>query len=384
MPYLIITICLLIALIASIGWYGSWRKSATSDLGVADGLDKALRDNRHEMGEGLKNATDSINKQLNNLQTAISKTLENLRQDNHQQLERMRQTVDEKLQATLEKRLTESFKRVDLQLEAVNKNMGEMQTLASDVGALQKTLSGVKTRGVWGEAHLDNLLSEVLNAEQYEVNFKPKANSAESVEFALKIPSPEGSSLYIPVDAKFPLTRFDQLQQALESNQLPAIEKARSALAAEIKTQAKKISSKYINPPITTDFAIMYLPLESLYAEVSQQTDLIEELRRKYKVSLSGPNTILPMLAMIGMGYRSLAIQKRVSEVWDILIETQEEFGKFGVLMEKAKSKLDEASGVIESASSKTRSIEKKFQKVQRIEMPDTDNLAKDDLQSQN
>ena len=383
MPYLIITICLLVALIAGIGWYRSWRKADTAGLGTA-GLDKALRDNRREMNEGLKNATDSINKQLNNLQTAVSKTLENLRQDNHQQLERMRQTVDEKLQATLEKRLTESFKRVDQQLEAVNKNMGEMQTLASDVGELQKTLSGVKTRGVWGEAHLDNLLSEVLNSEQYEVNFKPRANSAESVEFALKIPSADGSALYIPVDTKFPLTRFDQLQQALESNQLPAIAKARSALAREIKTQAKKISSKYINPPLTTDFAIMYLPLESLYAEVSQQTDLIEELRRKYKVSLSGPNTILPMLAMIGMGYRSLAIQKRVSEVWDILIETQAEFGKFGVLMEKAKSKLDEASGVIESASSKTRSIEKKFQKVQRIEMPDRDNPAKDSLQSRN
>ena len=238
------------------------------------------------MNDSLKNATDSINKQFANLQTVLSKNLEALRADNHKQLERMRQTVDEKLESTLEKRLTESFKRVDRQLESVNKNMGEMQNLASDVGELQKTLTGVKTRGVWGEAHLAGLLSETLNPEQYEVNFQPHGDRGETVEFALKIPGADGSALYLPVDAKFPLTRFEVLQQALSGQKAEEITKARKQLAAEIKTQAKNIA-KYINPPTTTDFAIMYLPLESLYAEVAQATELVEELRRRHKIALA-------------------------------------------------------------------------------------------------
>ena len=354
MPYIIIITCLLAVLAAGLGWHLGRRRPSTGGQENDDALGQALRDNRRELNESLKNTTDSIDKRLTNLQTVLSKNLEALRQDNHQQLERMRQTVDEKLQSTLEKRLTESFKRVDRQLEAVNKNMGEMQNLASDVGELQKTLSGVKTRGVWGEAHLSNLLSETLNPEQYETNFKPHDSRRETVEFALKIPGADGAVVHLPVDAKFPLTRFEKLQQALAEQKAEPITKARKALAAEIKTQAKNIT-KYINPPVTTDFAIMYLPLESLYAEIAQQTELVEELRRRHKIALAGPSTILPMLGMLNMGYRSLAIQKRVSEVWQILVETQEEFGKFGGLMEKAKKKLDEAGSVIESAGAKTK-----------------------------
>ena len=367
MPYVVIIACLLAILAAGVGWHlGRRRPAGNQEIGGE--LNQALKDNRRELSESLKNTTDSIDKRLTNLQTVLSKNLEALRQDNHQQLERMRQTVDEKLQSTLEKRLTESFKRVDQQLEAVNKNMGEMQNLASDVGELQKTLSGVKTRGVWGEAHLSNLLSETLNPEQYETNFKPHGSRGETVEFALKIPGADGSAVYLPVDAKFPLTRFEGLQQALAGQKADSITKARKALAKEIKTQAKNIA-KYVNPPLTTDFAVMYLPLESLYAEVAQQTELVDELRRRHKIALAGPSTILPMLGMLSMGYRSLAIQKRVSEVWQILVETQEEFGKFGGLMEKAKKKIDEAGSVIEDAGAKTRTIEKKFKKVQRLEM---------------
>ena len=372
MPYALAFASLLIIVltILSVWYYGSRRSKPSVD----DGLAELFRQNRSELNDSLKNATDSINKQFANLQTVLSKNLEALRADNHKQLERMRQTVDEKLESTLEKRLTESFKRVDRQLESVNKNMGEMQNLASDVGELQKTLTGVKTRGVWGEAHLAGLLSETLNPEQYEVNFQPHGDRGETVEFALKIPGADGSALYLPVDAKFPLTRFEVLQQALNGQKAEEITKARKQLAAEIKTQAKNIA-KYINPPTTTDFAIMYLPLESLYAEVAQATELVEELRRRHKIALAGPTTILPMLAMLGMGYRSLAIQKRVGEVWQILIETQEEFGKFGALMEKAKKKLVEAGNVIESAGAKTRTIEGKFKKVQRLEMQDDDKL---------
>ena len=366
---------LIVALIVvCAGWFFSVRRFGSSKDGLsADQLDKALKDNRQELSSGLKNATDSINKQFANLQTVLSTNLKDLRQDNHQQLDRMRQTVDEKLQSTLEKRLTESFKRVDRQLEAVNKNMGEMQNLATDVGDLQKTLTGVKTRGVWGEAHLGNLLLEILNPEQYVKNFRPRTESAEEVEFALKIPSQDGSVLYLPIDAKFPLTPFENLQKALETNETKAIDSARKSLHTEIKKQAKKIAEKYIHPPTTTDFAIMYLPLESLYAEVSQQTALIDELRRQYKTNIVGPNTVLPMIGMLSMGYRTLAIQKHAGEVWQILQEVQGEFGKFGVLLDKAQKKLTEASNVIESAGSKSRNIGSKLKKVQRLDMKETE-----------
>ena len=361
---------IIVLTLVSVGWFLSARRSGSSEAGIsAERLDGALKDNRQELSTGLKNATDSINKQFANLQTVLSSSLKDLRQDNHQQLERMRQTVDEKLQSTLEKRLTESFKRVDRQLEAVNKNMGEMQSLATDVGDLQKTLAGVKTRGVWGEAHLGNLLSETLNPQQYVKNFRPKAESSDGVEFALKIPSQDGSVMHIPIDAKFPLTPFENLQDALQANDTKAIDTARKNLQAEVKKQAKKISEKYIHPPLTTDFAIMYLPLESLYAEVSQQTNLIDELRRRYKINVVGPNTVLPMIGMLSMGYRTLAIQKHAGAVWQILHEVQDEFGKFGVLLDKAQKKLTEASNVIEDAGSKSRNIGGKLKKVEHLDM---------------
>ena len=382
----IVLTAVLVAVVFCTGFwflFVSRRNGSDASQNADHKLDQALKDNRQELSASLKSATDSmdkrfaslqagIEKRLINLQTVLVTNLDTLRQDNHKQLDRMRQTVDEKLQKTLESRLTESFKRVDRQLESVNKNMGEMQNLATGVGELQKTLSGVKTRGVWGEAHLANLLAETLNPEQYVTNFKPKKNQASTVEFALKIPNQNGLILYLPIDAKFPLTRFDDLQSALADNQVAQIDKARKRLGREIKTQAKSISTKYINPPVTTDFAIMYLPLESLYAEIAQQTDLVDELRRNYKITVAGPTTILPMLGMLGMGYRSLAIQKHVSEVWKILTETQIEFTKFGDLMDKAKKKLMEAGDTIDTASSKTRSIERKFKKVQRIEMEDS------------
>ena len=362
-------VAVVLALVA--GWWLAARRKGSD--GSPSELSKALAENRAELRSSLKDATDSLNKQFSNLQAVLSTNLKELRQDNHQQLDRMRQTVDEKLQATLESRLTESFKRVDRQLEAVNKNMGEMQNLAADVGDLQKTLTGVKTKGIWGEAHLENLLSETLNAEQYVKNFRPDPNSADEVEFALKIPGASGSVVHMPIDAKFPLVPFENLQRALEESDLKQIEKARKDLKAEIKEQAKKIAKKYIHPPVTTDFAIMYLPLESLYAEASQQTDLIEDLRRQHRVNLVGPSTILPMIGLLNMGYRTLAIQQRVGEVWQILTDTQAEFGKFGDLLDKAQKKLTEASNVIESAGSKTRNIEGKLKKVQRIEMEEAD-----------
>lgn len=344
----------------------SYIKNSSSTLG-SGALDQALTANRMELNQALKNSTDSIIKQLSQLTTTVHQNLEALRKDNHQQLDRMRQTVDEKLQSTLEKRLSESFKLVTEQLETVNKNMGEMQALATDVGDLQKTLLGVKTKGNWGEAHLENLLSEVLNPEQYVKDFKPRAKSDLKVEFALKIPADNDNILYLPIDAKLPLVKFEDLQTALNNGDKAKITKTRKALEAEIKQKAKEIN-KYINPPITTDFAVMYLPFESLYAEIASKPELIATLRQDYQIAIAGPSTILPMLAMLNLGYRSLTIQKNVSAVWQILRETQAEFSKFGELMVKADKKLTEASNVIRDASTKTRTIEAKFKKVQKIE----------------
>ena len=356
-------------------------KQLRSGGGVDSDLNSLLTNNRLEVNQSLKNTTDTLNQQLTNMQTVLQKQQTALRTDNNQQLEQIRQVVDEKLQATLEKRLTESFKRVDQQLEAVYKSMGEMQNLAVGVGELQRTLSGVKTKGVWGEAHLGNLLSEVLSAGQYEKEFRPDPQKPLKVEFALKIPGDDQTVLYMPIDAKLPLTNFTKLQTAVESNDSKQVEKARKALLADIKKQAKEIG-KYINPPRTTNFAVMYLPLESLYAEISQHSQLIEDLRSGAKITVVGPNTILPMLGILNMGYRSLAIQQKVAQVWDILLETQQEFSNFNQLLTKAKYKLDEVGKVIEDASNKTEKIEKKFQKVQKIEMPPSKTLPLEEKES--
>ena len=338
---------------------------------VADGrFDQSLGTHRQEMGLHLKNLSDSLNQQLVSQQALLNQSIKDLRQDNHQQLDRMRQTVDEKLQSALEKRLTESFKRVDRQLAEVNDSMGQMQALASDVGQLQKTLAGVKTKGVWGEAHLENLLSDILNPEQYQKEFRPYPRRADKVEFALKIPGDQADeAVYMPIDAKLPLIDFEKLQEALVDGQLDVIKKARQALYRNLKSQAKKISTKYLNPPITTNFAVMYLPMESLYAEISQNAELIEELRQTYNVTVAGPSTILPMLGLLNMGYRSLAMRKQAGQIWSALIETQAEVFKFASLLERARLKLDEAGDVIDDASSKTRSLEKKFKRAQSLDI---------------
>ena len=381
MIYLLIILLLLILGKSVVLWlvFMKVKQSGATD----SGLNSLLTNNRLEINQTLKNTTDSLNQQLTNMQTVLQKQQADLRADNNRQLEQIRQVVDEKLQATLEKRLTESFKRVDQQLEAVYKSMGEMQNLAVGVGELQRTLSGVKTKGIWGEAHLGNLLSEVLSASQYETDFQPDPRRKIKVEFALKIPGDDQTILYMPIDAKLPLNNFSKLQKALEDNESKKIEQARKALLADIKKQAKEIG-KYINPPRTTNFAVMYLPLESLYAEISQHSQLIEELRLKFKITVVGPNTILPMLGILNMGYRSLAIQQKVGQVWDILLETQQEFMNFNQLLSKAKFKLEEVGKVIDDASSKTQTIEKKFKKVQKIEMPAGKTLTIEEKENKN
>lgn len=371
--------------LVGVAWLGfMWLRKQSSHNG-AD-LEKALKDNRDELNSRLKDSSDSINKQLlgvSKLQSdslaklgeQIERRLKMLQDDNNKQLDRMRQTVDEKLQSTLEKRLGESFRQVGKQLESVHKGLGEMQTLATGVGDLQRVLNNVKTRGAWGEAQLGSLLEEILNPEQYLTNVITKTGSNDPVEFALKIPGKNDQTLLLPIDAKLPLDRYEALIKAAESNDKTTLITAQKSFEAQIKTEAKRISQKYIDPPATTDFAVMYLPIEGLYAEVVQRTGLIDELRKKYKISIAGPTTILPMLNFVQMGYRTLAIQKRTSQVWQVLTATREEFGKFGDLMDKAQKKLTEASNVIESASAKTRNIEGKLNKVQRIGEPSQEHL---------
>lgn len=335
-------------------------------------LRQELANNLHQTREALEKRLDALKDkndgQLENIRKTVESKLEGLQKDNAEKLEKMRLTVDEKLQSTLEKRLGESFKVVSDRLEAVHKGLGEMQNLATGVGDLQKVLNNVKTRGAWGEAQLGSLLQEVLNSEQYVSNVVTKKGSNDPVEFAIKIPSAEGETLLMPIDAKLPLDKYERLLKAQDSADKVLLAAAAKELEAHIKLEAKRISEKYIDPPNTTDFAIMYLPIEGLYAEVVQRVGLVDFIRSTYKVAIAGPTTILPVLNFVQMGYRTLAIQKRTSEVWQVLTATRQEFGKFGTLLEKAKKKIDEAANVIDDATRKTRTIEGKLNKMQRLE----------------
>jgi DNA recombination protein RmuC len=295
-----------------------------------------------------------------------------MQKDNNDKLEVMRATVDEKLHATLERRLGESFKHVSERLEQVHKGLGEMQNLASGVGDLKKVLTNVKTRGTWGEVQLGNLLEQVMTPSQYERNVAVKRRSSERVEFAIKLPNgpDENRPLWLPIDAKYPMEDYQRLIAAREAGVAEQAEVLVRELVARIKSEARDIRDKYIAPPETTDFAILYLPTEGLYAEITQRPGLQEQLQREYRVMVGGPNTIAALLNSLQMGFRTLAIEKRSSEVWQILGAVKADFGKFGDLLEKTQKKLQEASNNIEAAASKTRVISRRLDKVQ--DLPDT------------
>jgi DNA recombination protein RmuC len=285
----------------------------------------------------------------------------------------MRETVDEKLHATLEKRLGESFKLVSERLDLVHKGLGEMQTLATGVGDLKKVLQNVKTRGTWGEVQLGNLLDEMMTTEQYEKNVATKKDSADRVEFAIKIPAKDEKikHIWLPIDAKFPLEDFQSLIDAEEKNDPVLIDKLSKALENRIKSEAKDIRDKYLDPPYTTDFGILFLPIESLYAEVLRRPGLSDTLQREYKVIITGPTTIAAILNSLQMGFRTLAIEKRSSEVWSVLGAIKKEFITFGDLLDKTHKKLQEASNTIDDASKKSRTIERKLSKVQELPSPE-------------
>lgn len=330
-----------------------------------------LQKNQIDLFSGQLSTLTQLNEQkLDKMRETIEERLKYLQNENSQKLEQMRATVDEKLHATLEKRLGESFKLVSERLELVHKGLGEMQSLAAGVGDLKKVLTNVKTRGTWGEIHLGSLLEQLLAVEQYAKNVVTKKGSAERVEFAIKLPGRDESAhnlVWLPIDAKFPQEDYQKLVEAQEHADQIGAEEAARQLEIRIKNEAKDIKEKYLDPPNTTDFGIMYLPTESLYAEVLRRPGLSDFIQREYRVVIAGPQTLAALLNSLQMGFRTLAIEKRSSEVWALLGAVKTEFGKFGDILEKTHRKLQEASNTIVDAAQKSRNIERKLKNVQEL-----------------
>lgn len=325
----------------------------------------------------LAKLTQMNEAKLETIRAAVDQRLGEVRQGLDLKMEQIRTTVDEKLHVTLEQRLGESFKLVSERLEQVHKGLGEMQTLASGVGDLKKVLSNVKTRGTWGEIQLGNLLEQVLIPEQYAANVVTKQTGNERVEFAVKLPARDQSkqTIWLPIDAKFPLEDYHRLLDAQEQADLILIEEFGKALENRIKFEGKQIRDKYLDPPATTDFGIMFLPIEGLYAEVLRRPGLTELLQREYRVVVTGPTTLAALLNSLQMGFRTLAIEQRSSEVWTLLGAVKTEFGRFGDILDKTQKKLQEASHTIENAARKSRTIERKLHGVQELSPGESEEL---------
>ncbi len=369
-------------------------------------LNNNFKDSRIEINQSLTNFGESLNKRIIDIATLqknqldtfsnqlinltktnedklekISITLESrlkaLQEDNNIKLEKMRETVDEKLQTTLEKRLGESFKLVSDRLEQVHKGLGEMQTLAIGVGDIKKVLSNIKTKGVLGEYQLENILDQLLTREQYSKNVKTKAGSNATVEFAVKLPGRDDNfkTLWLPVDSKFPTEDYQMLLDAYEQGNANAILESKKCLVKRIKDCARDIKVKYIDPPNTTDFAILFLPFEGLFAEVLNNVGLFESVQRDYKIIITGPTTLSAFLSSLQMGFRTLAIERRTSEVWEILGEVKTEFGNFAIILDQTKKKLEQATDSIDKAGVRTRQIEKKLKDVQGLPAIASDNV---------
>ena len=332
-----------------------------------------------------KTSHDSFLKQQEAVTTGLAKVMEtvsgnlkNIQESNEKKLEEMRVTVDEKLHDTLEKRLTSSFELVTKQLEAVQKGLGEMQTLASDVGGLKRALTNVKTAGGIGEVQLEALLSQFLSPEQFEKNAHPNpANTRLVVEFAVKIPDKGNADdiIYLPVDSKYPAAVWDKLTKAYEDADKAEIEAQRKALRTDIRNMAKDIKEKYIEPPYTTDFALMFVPFEGLFAEILQIPGLFQEIQKDFKVTIAGPTTTTAFLNSLQMGFRTLTFQKQTSAVWDLLESVKTEFGKFSTVLENTKNKLESATREIEKAETRSRVIERNLKKLDKLPEPEKENF---------
>ncbi len=360
---------------------------------------EAAQQLREELSRGLKDGSDSLTKSLaetSKVQNAqlegfakkleelsesnrraidrvrenLDKRVKELREGNEKKLEEMRKTVDEKLQDTLEKRLGESFKLVSERLENVQKGLGEMQNLASGVGDLKRVLTNVKARGTWAEYQLGDILDQTLTPEQYASNVQTREGTTERVEFAVKFPGPEddsGSSIWLPIDSKFPTEDYQRLQAAADKADAEAVEKSLNAFLRTVRHSAREIQTHYINPPSTTDFAVMFLATEGMYAEVLRQPGMLEEIQQNHRILIAGPTTLTALLTSLRMGFRTLAIEKQASEVWQVLAAVKTEFGKFGGVLDKVKRQLDTASRSIEETGTRTRVMARKLRSVESL-----------------
>jgi DNA recombination protein RmuC len=331
---------------------------------------EGARINREELAKSMKSFEEKFSAGVKDLERTIEKNLRNIREDNEKQLGEMRRTVDEKLQTTLEKRLGESFKQVSERLEQVHKGLGEMQTIASGVGDLKKVLSNVKTRGVLGEYQLGNILEQILTNDQYSRNVATKKGSQANVEYAIKLPGKSTDEVvWMPVDSKFPIESYEILLEAYEKGNPEQIESAQKVLIRTVEGFAKDISEKYIDPPHTTDFGIMFLPVESLFAEVLRHPGLFETLQRTHRITVTGPTTLSALLNSLQMGFRTLAVQKRSSEVWNVLGAVKSEFSKFSDHLSKVQKQLHTASGSLETLRvTRTNQIERKLRTVETLD----------------
>ena len=329
---------------------------------ITKGVDDGFRDNRKEIATNLQTIQKTVDSRVKDLQT-----------DNAKKLEEMRLTVDEKLQASVEKRFNESFKTISEQLTSVYKGLGEMKNLATGVGDLKKVMEGVKTRGIYGEVQLNSIISDILSPNQYQENINTKPGSADRVEFAVKMPGrEEDHETYLPIDSKFPVENYSRLIAAYDQGNKADIMTFQKALATDVKEQAKKISTKYIEPPFTTDFGMMFVPTESLYAEILRIPGLSDEIRQKYNISITSPSTLPVTLSGLLMGFRTVAIEKRSSEVWQVLGAIKTQFNKFGDLLEATKKKLQESANKIDAAATTSRQIERRLKEVESLPTADS------------
>ncbi|HSW75253.1 MAG TPA: DNA recombination protein RmuC [Candidatus Saccharimonadales bacterium] len=347
----------------------SRREFAEANKDLRQEVTGGITQTRESLDKRLEQLRDKNDEKLEHIRKTVEGRLETLQKDNADKLEKMRATVDEKLQSTLEKRLGQSFKLVSERLEQVQRGLGEMQGLASDVSDFKRVLTNVKTRGTWGEVQLENLLEQIFIKDHYDKQVMLASGSRDVVDFAIKLPdkSNKNGFIYLPIDAKFPIEDYQRLVAAQEKGDAPEAETAHKALVNRIKIEAKSIKEKYIVPPYTTDFAVLYVPTESLYAEILRTPGLFEQLQSTYRVTVAGPTTIAAILNSYQLGFRTLAIAEQTSEVWELLTVIKGEFGKFGDLLEKTRDKLVQATNTIDSASRKSRTIEGKLGKVQKL-----------------
>ncbi len=362
---LIIIGCVNLVLLGIIIFKLSKKSSATVDL-------KPLEERLIRVEGEVNKLNPAIDRNFRENRKEIAENLERIQTGNEKKLEEMRETVDEKLKASVEKRFNESFKSISTQLTQVYQGLGEMKNMANEVGDLKKVMEGVKTRGIYGEVQLGAIIEDMLNKSQYEENIITKPGSNDRVEFAIKMPGKE-DNVFLPIDSKFPVENYSRLIAAYDAGNKDDILTYQKALANDVKEQAKKISTKYLEPPMTTDFGIMFVPTESLYAEIIRIPGLSDEIRKKFSVAIASPSTLPVMLNGLVMGFRTLAIEKRSADVWNTLGAVKTQFSKFGDLLDGVQKKLQESANKIESAKTTSRQIERKLRDVE--ELPESDSI---------